>query len=276
MKKTLTLSIVIVTGLFSISQTARADELNVIHSIDFPSSAIGADLAWDGEYLWVSMHHLGQGGFTYQLDPSDGSIVSSLQTELTSGRTGLAYGEGGLWIATPITDVAGTPPDTVVDDIYRYKMDGSLEGSFSAPHSPDAMTTGAAWDGSYLWISDTRHQEIIQVDPLDGSVVTAFASPGAAPRGLAWDGDSLWSVDSLEEIIYQMDVTGEVLQTWSSPVAQPYGMTFDGTHLWILSNDDHKIHQVAIPEPAILTLLAVSATTFFALRWLQVCRGQRT
>ncbi len=267
------------------SEGAHAGTLRIIHSIDFADQSWwGYDLAWDGQLLWASIStppSTGGGPTVYQatfgLDPSDGSVVSAFLLPIDF-RYGLTWDGNSFW-----TTVLGVDfPDTAGDDILQVSPDGTILTSFAAPYSPNAAPGGAAWDGTYLWISDFQRQEILQVDPANGALIASFPSPGPRPFGLTWDGSSLWVVDGEEDLVYRIDTLGNVLGSWSTPASDsggprldgqdlwgpgPWGITFDGQYLWILDNDAGKIFQVVIPEPSSLGLLGIGAGSLLVLAW---------
>lgn len=72
-------------------------------------------------------------------------------------------------------------------------LGGNVISSFPAP---DIGGEGLAWDGTYLWSSDTNTDMIYKIDPSTGSVLASFPTPGFDPAGLAFDGQYLWSADS--------------------------------------------------------------------------------
>lgn len=257
------------------SRCVFAGEMRIVHSIPFPTCAptglaYGADLAWDGEHLWTTILELNNGVLTYELEPSDGSVISSF-TPPGDSHTGHAWDGTSLWIAT-------NPGMELPDQIYKWSPGSSLSLSYFAPNSPDAHLTGAAWDGSHLWLADTAHgnRRILRVDPSNMEVVNSFSPPFSGPRGLTWDGTSLWCLSPGSRSVYQMDTSGDVLATWALPdivrYANPYGLTFDGESFWVLVNGSQdivpfpaQIYQLATPEPSALTLLAIAGGALLVL-----------
>ena len=136
------------------------------------------------------------------------------------------------------------------------KTDGSVLSSQIFSNSNErAIQDGLAWDGQYLWFSDSEEKTIQRLDPSDLTVLDSFASPAADPGGLTWDGRSLWGVDTSDSTVFQMDTTGNLLGRWSTPGTMPFGITFDGEHLWVVDNVRRSIDQLAIPEPSTLVMV---------------------
>jgi len=203
--KLLLIVVIALIGWSMCSRGAVAGTLQIIHSIDFPVPEHPLmDIAWDGQYLLVSMPIFPQGqAGVYAVDPSDGSTARCLAPlDLGELYKGLTWDGRYLWATWQPPIVA--PSEEIEDFVLKIDsqaMPGPVTTSFEAPHSPDAVQSGAAWDGAYLWISDWKHQEIMQLDPADMSVITSFSSPGTHPLGLTWGGSSLWCADDADDRI---------------------------------------------------------------------------
>ncbi len=262
---------------------AVAGTLRVVRSIALPPNYFsGKGLAWDGEHLWtVATKEIYEPPLLMEaiaeVDPTDGSVLS--ETIQPSFLGDFAHDGVNLWYtwspSTSDTWAPGSPPDTHSDYVYRRDAAGRSWVAFQPHHSPDAKTIGAAWDGTSLWFSDRKHQEVFRVDPADGTVLISFASPAVEPLGLAWGANHLWSVDAIDKLIYQFDTAGNVVDRWSSPVIDPWGLTFDGEYLWLIENDTWpcQVVQLAIPEPSSLALLAVGG---FGLAAFSARRDKRS
>jgi len=272
--KLLLIVIVALVGSTICSRGAVAGTLQLIRSIDFPypHAADASSLAWDGEYLWSSRMSGGDPATTFVMDPSDGSVVSSFQPP--GFVMGITWDGAHLWVATtqvPLVD------DDARDYLKKLSTDGSVITSLLLEDSPAAKHGGAAWDGTFVWLSDYENGRINQVDPTDGSIVNWFSSPGADPLGLEWVDDSLWNMDR-DGTIYQLDTFGNILETWSAPVRNAGGIAYDGEYFWVIDKnylfEDIKLLQLAVPEPSTLALM--SAGIISVLVVLMGYRGTRS
>lgn len=76
--------------------TTSTQALEIIGSIPSPGSE-PRGLTWDGEYLWCADADLDS---VYKLDPSDGTVISSLRFSLELDYGGITWSDDdNIWIA---------------------------------------------------------------------------------------------------------------------------------------------------------------------------------
>ncbi len=251
-----------------LSPVSRGGTMSVVHSIDVKDyDGVPDDITWDGENLWILISipdgHMSEDGID-ELDPIDGTVLSQIRFPFMN-HWGIAWDGTHLLVSNVVQTVEA--PDTLDDPLVKYTPDGTLVGSISVPHSPDAQTKGVTWDGNSLWILDSRHLDITQTNPENGEIISSFSTPGVSPDSLTWDGTSLWCIDEEaggDRLIYQMDTSGNIIDTWSPPGTNPSGLAFDGQYLWVLDNDADKIFQVVVPEPSTFVLIAMGVVCILA------------
>ncbi len=169
---------------------------------------------------------------------ASGAVVSTIPCP--DDVWGLAHDGTDLW-AGQDEDVDGTPHLIQVDP-----ADGAT-GLVWDIMGEDLR--GVAWDGSALWVYSWRFgstdvDQIYQVDPADGSVLTTLDTPFASNNyvgGMTWHGGALWVSRYYPDdptLLYELDpATGEILSSIPSPHGQPQGMASDGTDLYVVGDD---------------------------------------
>jgi len=236
---------------------AGAPYFEMLHSIPVPGT--GWDIAYDGSELWCTVP--GPSGATrYELDPVTGAIVSSFGVGMHN-HLGLTY-DGSVWWNTDYeylfgNSSPGSPYDRFPDYLERRDASGTRLSEVLAPYNPDAIIHGLAWDGSALWLVDSKHLEILQVDPVTIGVLSSFPSASASPDGIAYDGSYLWVADNGDDLLYKYTTDGTLVAAMTSPATDPYGVTWDGSALWVLDRGTDRIYRLreVVPEPTTLALL---------------------
>ena len=213
-------------------------------------------LAFDGAYLWLSDWSAER---IYKIRTSDGQAVSSFEApgaptaplslvnapsaivlepvDEPGTPAGLAWGDGGLWVAC-------------LSDGKIYKINPSVPTT-DPGHELAVLENAAfvpfalAYGGGYLWVSDLATGSIFRVSPATGVVVTAVEASRLAPRsvsirgivvgpvptGLAWADGFLWA--SSGSTLYKIEPwTGAIVGSMSAPGPSPFGLAYDGTSLW--------------------------------------------
>jgi hypothetical protein len=211
------------------------DPGDIIHTIPAPGPSTEG-LAWDGTYLWASDN---SNDYVYQLDPSDGSILTSFRAPPGSYPNDMTWDGVYLWVAVNNGDT-----------IFQITTSGTIVKSFPSPYTgPD----GLAWDGEYLWHTDFNSGLLYKLDPADGTVLASYSA--VSPNGAAFDGRYVWYVDNQSHLFYKVDpATGGLIETVPSPSGNPRGLTFDGTYLWVSETSSDSIFQIDIGLGVFVTL----------------------
>jgi transglutaminase-like putative cysteine protease len=127
----------------------------------------------------------------------DKKRVDQVLVDVEAEVEGLAWDGSSLW-ATAGKQFLKVDPS-----------DGTTIASFDGP-GPD--TSGIAFDGSYLWLSERQRDRLAVALP-DGTLFGTLPAPGPYPAGIARTGDSLWVLDFQERRLYELDI---------APHAHPY------------------------------------------------------
>jgi hypothetical protein len=168
-----------------------------------PILAGGEGLAWDGTSLWSWDIPTGS---LVQIDPTDGSILSTLFVEPIANG-GLAYDGTHFWKARRPDFIAIDPvTGVIVDVISEFDLPGIEEG--------------LAFDGRYLYAisyTDASDPRIWKIDPQNHTLQPdSFALPNGTYNGLAFDGRSLWAVNWSEQTVYKISVPADLIVTFVS------------------------------------------------------------
>ncbi|MBU2690898.1 MAG: hypothetical protein KJ970_08215 [Candidatus Eisenbacteria bacterium] len=185
-----------------------------------------ADLAWDGEALWVADW---ESGNLIRINPENGDIITIIPAPCYRPR-GLTWAEQKLYI---VDDVEGM--------IHIFDpASGITVGSYM---TPSGTGLGLAWDGEALWLSDNGAQQLQCLIPHDGTTLTAFPSPEQEPGGLAYIDGYLWVAQRNHDRIYMVEPkSGAAITRFNSPGPYPSGIAPapDG-RLWIADFEDGLI-----------------------------------
>jgi transglutaminase-like putative cysteine protease/outer membrane protein assembly factor BamB len=185
----------------------------------------------DGDFLWIS----DMSTRTYvKISKGDGSVITKIDAPGFM-PTGIALVDGILLTA-----------DRRLDLIARRNVDGNSDLS-PIPYY-ERWATGMTYDGSSLWVVDSRQHKVHKIDPEDGTTVRSFDSPAQAPTGIAFDGDYLWVADHGTDEIYRMDrENGQVVSIIPSPGPYPNALAVSDGILWVADYQNGQLYQVSLP-----------------------------
>ncbi len=152
-------------------------------ALDPASGEVGRALAvpcdagttFDGRHLFQLA-----GGRIQKLDPTTGEILSTIPAPGGEGASGLAWGEGSLWL--------GRYRDRKIHEIDPET------GAVLRTIQSDRFVTGVTWVDGELWHGtwEGDDADIRRIDPDTGEVRTRLSLPaGTAVSGLESDGHDL-------------------------------------------------------------------------------------
>lgn len=194
----------------------------------------------------------------------------------SSGSSPSGYGRFGSY--TELARWAGE------DFLPGYAKDGT--GS-SARFSG---LTGAATDGTFLYVSEVYSHTIRKIDVSTGAVTTvagvaaisggqdgpAATATFSSPRGLATDGTSLYVADTGNALIRKIDlatgtvstVAGARLSTGTTDGVgtaarfnQPYGVALAGGNLYVADTGNRTIRKIDLSTSTVSTYAGAAGTT---------------
>ncbi len=198
---------------------------------DIPAATSGTSaLCWDGSGFWC-------GDATanlYKISEDNGARLDTIVSPV-NGSDGLAFDGTYLWT---ISGAASRQRIFKIDAATGQVVD-------SIPDPALGQAGGLTWDGQYLWVSKNFPvDEILRIDPADGSIEQSFAAFGDNPKGLAYEGGYIWnsSEDTDGDFIYRIDAATGALN-WqfqlppheSLPNRRIRGLSWVDGFLWIVA-----------------------------------------
>ncbi len=147
----------------------------------------------------------------FELDPKDGRIIRSVQTEAIHG-SGITIGDGGAWWITSTKALQGPPVTLKVDPgtgktLKKWVTPGwGYYGAVSADRGSPSGGHDVKWAGNgQYWMAVPASGRIFLMEGESGKVVRSIPAPVLRTHGLAIDGNYLWSVASDYAQIQKID-----------------------------------------------------------------------
>lgn len=212
----------------------------VVDSFAAPST-LTRDLAVGNGVLWATGTL--DGNTIYELDPADGSVISSFASPGIS-PFGIAWDGTNLWHS-----------DANTDRIYKLTTAGSVVSSFAAP-TTSIVSLDFDADG-FLWAADSGLDQLHQIDPSDGSVIVTHSTSFPATYSISGvsvlDGDlwvSLTSTTSpfTADTIRRLAMAdGSQLDVFDGNRRDLLDLSWDPPFLWVISIDNDTIYKTEVP-----------------------------
>jgi serine/threonine protein kinase len=177
-----------------------ATDVRVAH-IPIPSPGIGVAVGPEG--VWA----LGLDGVLYEIDAGKNRVTR--QFNLGSNASGLALGDGFVWVA-----------DNLAGVVYRFDP-------ATGKHQRIQMRSGAdgvAADANSAWVMDRASGTVTRIDPTTGELGDPIRV-GEQPSAITVGGGAVWVADAHDGTVWKVDeVTG---------VAKPYPVATNPGPSWV-------------------------------------------
>ena len=149
---------------------------------------------------------------------------------------GVEFDGANFWVTG-----AGARSESDPNRLFKYDLAGNLLATFDQPTTSEFGWRDLAFDGQFLYASDSEN--IDQIDPATGAVTGVTISGPLDPnRGLAYDPvtDHFWTANFASDI-FEIDRSGSIINQYPNSLAA-YGLAWDATssggpYLWIWSQD---------------------------------------
>ena len=159
----------------------------------------------------------------FEVNPSDGKILRSVQTESIHG-SGICIDASGNWIITSTKALQGPPVTLVVDPASGKTLKKWVTPGWGfygpdrppRPGQPPETPSGGhdvKWAGNgHYWMAVPASGRIFLMDEASGKPVRSIVAPVNRTHGLAIDGNYLWSVAADFWQIQKLDArTGKIV-----------------------------------------------------------------
>jgi streptogramin lyase len=172
--------------------------------------------------------------------------------------TGVAVGDGAVWVTNGFG--VGDGPDGGVSRIDP--VGESLEPAFATPTGSEAI----AWGADRVWVTDTATGKVQVYDPVthEFDAVPLPAGSGDPPRPeqivLDAEGDVAWVGDAAAGRVFRLDATAPTSIDTFTVTTPVTGLAVSDDGVWVTGGADDKITLLDATTGAVLTSLDLAAS----------------
>ncbi len=170
----------------------------------------------------------------------------------SSPVSGIAFDGSSMWVmgATGTVGIA-------------TKIDTRTNRIVATVPVPGA-TSEAAFDGTYLWVTnDDTGTSINKIDVRTNQIV-ATTTIGWNTLNIAFDGSSMWVANFNSNSVSKVDIGTNAVVATTTVGSLPEGMTFDGSYMWVASYGSSTIFKIDPRTNAVVATTTVGANPRFA------------
>lgn len=142
--------------------------------------------------------------------------------------------------------------------------ESGLENVLSLPGQDIA---GMAWDGSQVWLVDSKTRALYAQTGLSESGATwsqnSLPKEIQWPAGIEWDGKNFWLADGATMKIHKLSPENfEILSTWEYPGTIPGDLAWDGRLLWAIDEIDATLYALDPTNGRMVKEIKLDSETF--------------
>lgn len=157
--------------------------------------------------------------------------------------THVYYEPGQYEVMLRVTDDRGEV-STAYSLFITVQGESGLESVMALPGQD---ISGMTWDGSRVWIVDSKDKVLYSPAGLSeaGARWTQHTLPKEIqwPAGIEWDGQNFWLADGATMTIYRLSSENfEILSQWAYPGTIPADLAWDGRLLWAIDEIDSTLY----------------------------------
>ena len=204
-------------------------KVNAATGVTLGTYAVGQHpqgLVFDGAYIWVANQ---SSQSVTQILASTGAVVGTVgtgafPTAVVSNGTFAFVAAGDGLISSHAAATPGSP------------------GSGAHPFSANAVPSGIAFDGTYLWVSLYGSNLVAKVNVQ--LLLVATYAVGSHPSAVAYDGTYIWVTNESDNTVTKLLAsTGAVVGTYATGL-HPVALVFDGTNIWVANLADNTVTKI--------------------------------
>ena len=182
--------------------------------------------------IWIT--NAKSGGVSF-LDPR--SPETGAQTLLGGETTrGIAATETAVWVshgARSVSEFDGAS--------------GALRRTITVGRTPTGVAVARGW----LWVANTRDDNVSRIDLFSGEEVGRPTAVGARPNGLALGAGAMWVANGGDDSVTRLDPdTGRVVGDSIAVGRQPIAIRVEARTAWVTNNDANTVTRIEATPPA--------------------------
>jgi YVTN family beta-propeller protein len=179
-------------------------------------------LAFDGTNMWVT----GQGSTTIEeIRASDNAVIGTFPCQ--EDPMAIAFDGANIWTA------AGTVDKLRASD--GAHLDSFLPGT--------GGVTGLAFDGTYMWGTNTNNDTVSKIDTSSDTVVATYPT-GHRPMAIAFDGTDMWVANTGSNTLSKIRASDGTLDATFAVGEYPNSLAFDGTAMWVSAGNADVVEKL--------------------------------
>jgi len=164
-----------------------------------------------------------------ELSHTSDDVIGGVEVGTTP--TGLAFGDGRLWVAN-------------FDDKTVQSIDVSTRKAEPAKGGVLTNPTGIAVGGGFVWVTNGFSGQVVKIDPRQANLAKP-TDVGSGVQGVAYGFRQVWIAQADQGVLIRLDpITGSTRRVPLRPGAQPIDVAVGGGSVWIADGQGGRVIQV--------------------------------
>ncbi|MFA5130078.1 MAG: hypothetical protein WC477_04135 [Patescibacteria group bacterium] len=175
---------------------------------------------------------------SFDIINSTGTFLVVTSTSITMNGRVDAYGLN-RWFQSPLTNLS--------------------IGGMSATTTALDSSTGIAFDGRYMWMSEINSSKVAKFDPYTNKSAGEVSGVGTTPYGFAYDGTSMWVGSWGDNTVSQVNVSTMQVTATTAVGSSPLGMAYDGQYIWVANSGGTTVSKISTTSTNVVRTVTVGA-----------------